>query len=81
MSARTKGPDLKRYLDKRLSVKLNGQRNVSGVLRGYDKYMNIVLDDATEERSVSERVGMGQVIIRGNTIIELECLEAQRLPR
>jgi small nuclear ribonucleoprotein G len=29
-------PELKRYLDKRLFVQLNGSRKVIGVLRGYD---------------------------------------------
>ncbi|KAL8875910.1 MAG: hypothetical protein Q9198_005798 [Flavoplaca austrocitrina] len=29
-------PELKKYLDKRLFVQLNGSRKVLGVLRGYD---------------------------------------------
>jgi LSM domain len=29
-------PELKKYLDKRLFVQLNGSRKVIGVLRGYD---------------------------------------------
>ena len=31
-----------RYLDKRLSIKLNANREVSGVLRGFDQFMNLV---------------------------------------
>lgn len=37
------------YLDKTVSLKLNKGRKVSGVLRGYDQFMNIVLDEAIEE--------------------------------
>jgi small nuclear ribonucleoprotein G len=36
------GPDLKRYMDKHLSVKINANRRVTGVLRGYDQFMNMV---------------------------------------
>ncbi|MCJ1361272.1 Serine/threonine-protein kinase smg1 [Acarospora aff. strigata] len=32
-------PELKKYLDKRLFVQLNGSRKVIGVLRGYDVYI------------------------------------------
>lgn len=42
------GPDLKKYMDKRLSIKLNANRTVTGVLRGFDQFMNLVLDDAAE---------------------------------
>jgi len=37
-------PDLKKYLDKKLVVKLNGGRKVSGIMIGFDHFMNIVLD-------------------------------------
>ena len=43
-------------------VKLNGGRIVSGVLRGFDPYMNIVIDDAMEERSNTEKVNIGMVV-------------------
>ena len=31
------GPDLKKYMDKRLAIKLNANRNVVGILRGFDQ--------------------------------------------
>ena len=43
-------------------VKLNGNRHVSGVLRGFDPFMNIVLDDAVEEVSDKEKNGIGSVV-------------------
>lgn len=45
---KTNTPELKRYLDKRLSLQLNGGRKVIGVLRGFDPFMNIVLEDSVE---------------------------------
>lgn len=32
-------PELKKFLDKRLSLKLNGNRHVKGLLRGFDIFM------------------------------------------
>lgn len=62
-------------MDKRLLVKLNGNRRVSGVLRGFDQYMNLALDDAVEEVSAQERHELGMVVLRGNSVVMLEPLE------
>ncbi|CAB1330260.1 unnamed protein product [Coregonus sp. 'balchen'] len=35
-------------MDKKLSLKLNGGRQVQGVLRGFDPFMNLVMDDCLE---------------------------------
>ena len=35
-------------------VKLNAGRNVTGQLRGFDQFMNIVLDNTIEEVSEAE---------------------------
>ncbi|GAW22680.1 hypothetical protein EKO27_g2006 [Xylaria grammica] len=66
---------LPQYLDKRLFVQLNGSRKVIGVLRGYDVFLNIVLDDAVEEKDGGEKVRLGMVVIRGNSVVMLEALE------
>ncbi|KAK3177181.1 Serine/threonine-protein kinase smg1 [Lepraria neglecta] len=77
-------PELKKvpileYLDKRLFVQLNGSRKVIGVLRGYDVFLNIVLDEAVEEKVGGEKVRIGMVVrskvIRGNSVVMLEALE------
>eukprot|EP00040_Diaphanoeca_grandis_P001813 m.19654 g.19654 ORF g.19654 m.19654 type:complete len:76 (-) comp12550_c1_seq1:690-917(-) len=67
-------PEIKKYMDKKVQVKLNGNRVVSGVLRGFDPFMNIVIDQAVEENSV-EKQDMGMVVLRGNSIIMMEALE------
>jgi len=67
-------PDLKRYVEKRVSLKLNANRKVVGVLRGFDQFMNIVLEDAEEQGD--ERIKIGMVVIRGSSIQQMECLDA-----
>jgi U6 snRNA-associated Sm-like protein LSm7 len=40
--------DLAKFIDKGVRVKLAGGREVSGVLKGYDQLLNIVLDEGVE---------------------------------
>ncbi|BCR90732.1 putative small nuclear ribonucleoprotein SmG [Aspergillus chevalieri] len=68
-------PELKKYMEKRVFCQLNGDRKVIGVLRGYDVFMNLVLDEAFEEKPGGEKVAAGMVVIRGNSIVMLEALE------
>uniref|UniRef100_A0A1I7XHV3 Receptor expression-enhancing protein n=1 Tax=Heterorhabditis bacteriophora TaxID=37862 RepID=A0A1I7XHV3_HETBA len=42
--SKTHPPELKRYMDKEMDLKLNGNRCVSGVLRGFDPFMNMVIE-------------------------------------
>ena len=44
------------------AVKLNGGRTVTGILRGFDPYMNIVMDDTIEERSSTQKYKIGMVV-------------------
>ncbi|KAJ2582581.1 hypothetical protein GGH95_001456 [Coemansia sp. RSA 1836] len=72
---KTNAPELKSYMDKKLLLKLNCDRAVAGVLRGYDPFMNVHLADAYEVISPEERESLGVVVIRGNSIISMEALE------
>jgi hypothetical protein len=38
-------------------------------------FMNIVLDEAVEEKQGGEKVRLGMVIIRGNSVVMMEALE------
>eukprot|EP01032_Pedospumella_encystans_P023174 gene23174-26238_t len=67
----SKGPNLRSYLDKKISLHLNKNRKVAGTLRGYDQFMNIVLGDAVEEGSAGSNF-IGMVVIRGNSIVQFE---------
>ena len=64
-----------RYMDKRLLIKLNANRSVAGVLRGFDQFMNLVLDETVEQVSTDEQNPIGMVVIRGNSIVMIEALE------
>ena len=47
-----------RYMDKRLFLQLNGARTVTGVLRGFDPFMNLVMDEVVDETHDKEELGM-----------------------
>jgi small nuclear ribonucleoprotein G len=64
-------PELKKYLDKRMSLQLNGARLVTGVLRGFDPFMNIVLDDCVEVVSSTEKHNIGMVVSLSGVLIEI----------
>ncbi|XP_064602982.1 small nuclear ribonucleoprotein G-like [Liolophura sinensis] len=68
-------PELKKYMDKRLNLKLNGGRQVCGVLRGFDPFMNLVMDECMEETKQGEKHSIGMVVVRGNSIVLLESLD------
>ncbi|XP_063237724.1 probable small nuclear ribonucleoprotein G [Bacillus rossius redtenbacheri] len=68
-------PELKKYMDKKMSLKLNGGRHVVGILRGFDPFMNLVVDEAVEERKDNTKNNIGMVVIRGNSVVLLEALE------
>ena len=45
-----------------ISVRLNGSRLVTGVLRGFDPFMNLVIDEAVEECKAGEKNHIGMVV-------------------
>lgn len=61
-------------MDKRIKIQMNNKRSVSGILKGYDAFMNLVLDDAIEETS-QVKPSIGLVVVRGNSIQIVECLD------
>ena len=68
----SKGPNLKGYLEKAVTLNLNKNRKVTGILRGYDQFMNVVLEDAVEEVKDGENSQIGSIVVRGNSILQLE---------
>ncbi|KAF5314248.1 hypothetical protein D9619_011780 [Psilocybe cf. subviscida] len=65
--------DLSKYVDERIRVKFTGGREVTGILKGYDQLLNIVLDDVTEEVQLPEphTRSLGLTVLRGPTITVL----------
>ena len=73
--SKTNPPELKKYMDKKLTLRLNGNRNVTGVLRGFDPFMNLVIDEAVENVNAQQQNAIGMVVIRGNSVVLMEALE------
>jgi small nuclear ribonucleoprotein G len=69
------GPDLRKYMDKRLDIRMNANRRVVGVLRGYDQFMNLVLEDCEEVAKDDSRTHLGTIMMRGNSVVLWECLD------
>ncbi|KAL2838011.1 hypothetical protein BJY01DRAFT_251135 [Aspergillus pseudoustus] len=65
--------DLSKYMDKEVRVKFNGGREVSGILKGYDQLMNLVLDDVKESMRDDEgnenTRSLGLIVARGTLIV------------
>lgn len=49
-------------MDKKLFIHLQGGRKVSGILRGYDLFLNLVIDDAVEETTPAQKHPIGTVV-------------------
>ena len=47
-------------MDKKLFIHLQGGRRVSGTLRGYDLFLNLVIDDANEESTPGQKFPLEQ---------------------
>ncbi|KAJ6636650.1 putative small nuclear ribonucleoprotein G [Pseudolycoriella hygida] len=75
MSNKAHPPELKKFMDKRMMLKLNGGRSVCGILRGFDPFMNVVIDETVEECRDGTRNNIGMVVIRGNSIVLVEALD------
>lgn len=48
-------------MDKLLFINVQGNRKISGVLRGFDIFLNLVIDDARDESS-ADKVPCGQIV-------------------
>ncbi len=64
-------------MDLRVDLRLNGERRVAGIMKGYDQFMNVVLDDAIEIRQGNkvEKRNLGTIVIRGQSIVLWENID------
>ena len=70
-------PDLKKYIEKRVLVRMGTKRSVEGTLRGFDDRNNLVLEDAEEiNEKTSARTPIGTAVVRGNAVQNLEILQS-----
>ena len=64
-------------MDRRLYLNLQGGRAVSGVLRGFDIFLNLVMDNAFEELGGGVRKPCGMVV--SPLLVDLQSDLARRL--
>ncbi|VEN59179.1 unnamed protein product [Callosobruchus maculatus] len=69
--------DLSKYLEKTIRVKFAGGREASGVLKGYDPLLNLVLDNTSEYlrdpddpyKLTDDTRELGLVVCRGTSVV------------
>ncbi|XP_036609057.1 small nuclear ribonucleoprotein G-like [Trichosurus vulpecula] len=66
---------LKKFMDKKLSLKWNCGRYIQGILQVFDPFMNLVIDEYVEMAPGGRQSITGIVVIQRNIIIMLEALE------
>lgn len=77
-------PDLSAFMDKRVQLKVQGGRIVTGTLRGVDKHTNLVLADAFDESRLAgvtpaegaAPIPLGEAFIRGSIVVDVVGLSA-----
>lgn len=70
-------------MDLRVDLRINGERRIAGILKGYDQFMNIVLDEAIEITQKKDAAGkkedvkrqLGTLVIRGSSIVLWENID------
>jgi small nuclear ribonucleoprotein G len=55
-------------MDKKLFIHLQGGRKISGILRGFDIFLNLVVDDALEETVAASKHPIGTVVSSSSSI-------------
>jgi len=69
--------DLSKYLEKPIRVKFSGGREASGILKGFDQLLNLVLDESTEflrdpddpYKLTEDTRTLGLVVCRGTSVV------------
>ncbi|VDD83856.1 unnamed protein product [Mesocestoides corti] len=58
-----------------MSLKLNGNREVVGLLRGFDAFMNMVIEECQEVTKSGQQINIDTIVVRGNSVNIVEVLE------
>jgi small nuclear ribonucleoprotein len=61
-------PQLDRAVDRRVSIRLKDQRELTARLRGFDEHLNLVLDETVETTQEQTR-RLGRILLRGSNIL------------
>ena len=61
---------LQSYLSKKIFVQMVPERKISGILKGYDQFLNLVLDKGFLIEN-KNKTFIGTVLIRGDMIVSI----------
>ena len=65
-------PELKKFMDKWIHLRINGGREVEEKLCGFDPFMNLELDDLIKFTKQKTQNKIRMVLIRSNSVVILE---------
>jgi U6 snRNA-associated Sm-like protein LSm7 len=78
--------DLNSHLDCRVLVRFAGGRQVTGVLRGYDQLLNLVLDECEETMRdpsdlytlLEDKRQLGLIVCRGTAVVMISLVDGSQ---
>lgn len=74
--------EVAKWVGRRVSVMTSDGRHLTGILRGVDQLLNIVLQDSTEtlysEDAAPSQEDCGDYVIRGDDIVTIGPINTQR---
>ncbi|CCD23479.1 Sm-like protein LSM7 NDAI_0B04440 [Naumovozyma dairenensis CBS 421] len=82
--------DLSKYKDSKVRVKLMGGKIVTGILKGYDQLMNLVLDETIDYlKNPDDEIGtaslknksrsLGLTVVRGPLLVSLSPIDGSEV--
>ncbi|ODV86197.1 hypothetical protein CANARDRAFT_196407 [[Candida] arabinofermentans NRRL YB-2248] len=74
-------PELKKYTSKKILITLNNNRQIQGILIGFDIFLNLNLTECVElsitsgkGNPIRDAVKIGSCVIRGNSVVSVELI-------
>ena len=56
-------------INKKVLIKLKGNKTIRGNLLGFDQHMNLLLDQSEEVPSEGDSISLGSIVVRGDNVI------------
>ena len=56
-------------INKKVLIKLKGNKTIRGNLLGFDQHMNLLLDQSEEVPSEGDSTSLGSIVVRGDNVI------------
>ena len=56
-------------INKKVLIKLKGNKTIRGSLLGFDQHMTLLLDQSEEVPSEGDSISLGSIVVRGDNVI------------